>query len=168
MREDGTMKATKWRQTAPMAGHRISKTAVLLAASLATARCSTLPRENSAQRPPPANYAVLLSNVLKNFKGFSGYNNFAISGLRWVHATSGWNWLVCVRYDDHGRQLYYAFFLNDNAIVAQRYDVRTDQCRAQQYLPFNVATGTIEAPAAFGQPAPETGGVPTMPRGPIY
>lgn len=147
---------------------RVSKNAALLAASLAIAHCSTVPPESSAQQAAPANYGVLVSNVLKGFNGFSGYSNFAISGLRWVHTTSGWSWLVCVRYDDRGRQLYYSFFIIDNSIVAARYDVRTDQCRAQQYLPLNAATGAIDAPSASPQPSPGTATAPMLLQGPIY
>lgn len=162
------MKARTWRQRCPTRPHRTTKIAALLTAMLASAQCSTVPLESSAQQAAPANYSALVSTNLKSFKGFSGYSNFAISGLRWVHPTTGWSWLACVRFDDHGRQLYYAFFIKDNLIVAGRYAVRTDQCRAQPYQPLNVASGAIEAPAVATQPAPGTEGGPRMMQGPIY
>ena len=80
-------------------------------------------------RPPPPNYGVLVANTLKGFKDFSSYGNFQISGLRWVHVATGWNWLVCVRYVDHGQRRTYSFFIKDNVVVNGRYDVRTDRMR---------------------------------------
>jgi len=117
--------------------------AALLGASIVLGHCSAVPPENSAQPAAPAGYGALISDVLKKFKDFSGYSNFAISELRWVHAATGWSWLTCVRYDDHGRQRFYSFFIDDNTVVNARYDVRTDQCGAQQYVPFDVTTGAV-------------------------
>lgn len=134
------MKATTWRRAAPI------MTAMLLSA------CSAVPLAGNAAPPAsPANYGVLVGNTLRGFNGYSGYSNFAISAPRWVHAATGWNWLTCVRYDDRGQRRTYAFFMDTNAIVTARYGVLADQCGAQQYLPFDAATGTIAAPA----PVPE-------------
>jgi hypothetical protein len=123
----------------------------LFAASIILANCSTVPAENAAEPPAPPNYGVIVSNTLKGFKDFPSYGNFEISGLRWVHAATGWNWLTCVRYDDHGQRRTYSFFIKDNAVVSGRYDTVTDACAAQKYLPLDVTTGTIRS-AASQQP----------------
>lgn len=129
--------------------------AALFAVSIIPVNCSGVPRENTAEAATPANYGVVVSNVLKSFKDWQTYTNFEISDLRWVHATTGWNWLVCVRYDDHGHRRTYAIFLNDNGVVNQRYDTLIDRCGAQKYLPLDVTTGAIR------QPEPE-------PQSPLY
>jgi hypothetical protein len=147
IREDETMKATKWRRGARLPKRRVSQTVALFAASIALAHCTAVPPEDPTQPVPPENYGALVSTTLKGFKGFPDYRDFGISGLRWVHAASGWNWLTCVRYVDHGQQRFYAFFINGNSVVNARYDVRTDQCAAQQYQPFDAAAGAIRSPA---------------------
>ena len=111
-------------------------------------QCTALTPEDATQPVPPPNYGVLVANVLKTFKGYAAYSNFQISSLRWVHATTGWSWLTCVRYDDRGRSHFYSFFLDDKSVINARYDVRTDQCDAQQYVPFDIATGTVGSPTA--------------------
>ncbi len=151
MREDETMKATKWRPAARLPKCCTSQTAALLAASIVLAHCSAVPPEDPTQPAPPANYGALVSTALKGFKGFADYSNFGISGLRWIHAASGWSWLTCVRYVDHGQQRFYTFFINGNTVVNARYDVRTDQCAAQQYVPFDAAAGTVGSPAPVPQ-----------------
>jgi hypothetical protein len=134
------MKATTWRRAAPVSA------AMLLSA------CSAAPLSGIAAPPAsPANYGVLAGNTLRNFSGYAGYSNFEISTPRWVHAATGWNWLTCVRYYDRGQRRTYAFFIDNDAIIAARYGVLTDGCGAEQYLPFDAATGTVTAPA----PAPQ-------------
>lgn len=132
------------------------------------AQCSAVPLASATQPPPPANYAALVAATLRGIKGFSGYGDFQISGLRWVHSAYGWNWLACVRFADRGRQHFYAFFLDAGAVVASRYDVRTDQCAAQQYAPLDLVTGTIAAPLLAQPQSP--GGPPLSftPQQPIY
>jgi hypothetical protein len=153
MREDATMKATKWRHTARKLKRCEPRTAAVLAASILLAHCSAMPPEDPTQPAPPANYGLLVSTAVKSFKGFADYSNFGISGLRWVHAASGWSWLTCLRYVDHGKQRFYAFFINGNRVVNARYDVRTDQCAAQQYVPFDAAGGAVGSPTpAVQQP----------------
>jgi hypothetical protein len=130
--------------------------ALLLPSSLITvlilfAQCSYVPPQTATMPEPPAHYGALISTALSAFKGFADYRNFQISNLRWVDATTGWGWLACVRFDDHGRERYYSFFIVGNAIVNARYDVRTDQCAAQQYLPFDVTTGTVGTPTPILQ-----------------
>lgn len=145
------MTATTWRHGRQLAG--------LLSAALVLAQCSAVPLTSATQPPPPANYAALVAGTLKGIKGFSGYGDFQISGLRWVHGANGWNWLACVRFADRGRQHFYAFFLNAGGVVSSRYDVRTDQCAAQQYAPLDLATGTIAAPL---QAPPQAAGAPPL------
>lgn len=140
------MKATKWRQAARTPERCGSRTAALLAASILLAQCSAVLPEDPTQPAAPANYGTIVSAAVKSFKGFADYSNFGISGLRWVHAASGWSWLTCLRYVDHGQQRFYAFFINGNTLVNARYDVRTDQCAAQHYVPFDAVTGAVGSP----------------------
>ena len=116
------------------------------------AHCSALPPKNAAAPAAPPKYGALVSDALKKFKEFSLYSNFEISDLRWVHAATGWSWLTCVRYsDDHGHRRVYSFFINDNAVVNARYDILADRCGAQQYVPFDVTTGTVGSPTPVVQ-----------------
>jgi hypothetical protein len=137
------MKARTWRRAARF-------TAV--AAVMLLSACSVVPLTRNAAPPAsPANYGVLAGNALRGFTGYAGYSNFEISAPRWVHAETGWNWLTCVRYRDRGQRRTYAFFFDNGAIVTSRYGVLADGCGAQQYLPFDAATGAVTAPA----PAPQ-------------
>ncbi len=128
------------------------RAAVLSAAVLGIANCSVMPPDDSAQPAMPANYGALVSTALKPYKAFAGYSNFEISGLRWLHVETGWNWLVCLRYDDSGRRRTFSVFIKNGAVVNARYDVLTDRCGDQQYVPFNPATGAI---GAYSQPLVE-------------
>jgi hypothetical protein len=162
------MKAATWRSPGWTAHSGKSPTAAVLAASIMLAQCAAVPVENATQPAPPATYGLLIANQLKTFKGFADYSSFAISGLRWIDTATGWSWLACVRYLDHGRQRYYSFFIKDAAVVNSRYDVRTDQCPAQQYAPFDVATGTVAAAVIPEQPAPGPLSPAMMLQQPIY
>ncbi|MGA8616638.1 MAG: hypothetical protein WB760_34065 [Xanthobacteraceae bacterium] len=115
------------------------------------ANCSAVPLMDSAQPAASPQYGGLVSDALKKFKDYTSYSNFEISGPRWVHATTGWNWLVCVRYNDGGHQRFYSFFIDGNKVVDQRYDIVTDQCGLQQYVPFDATTGTVGSPTPFRQ-----------------
>lgn len=114
--------------------------------------CSTVALENSAEPALPEGYAVQISEVLKSFNGSKNFTNAEISDLRWVHISTGWNWLICVRYDDQGHRRIYSFFIKDKAIANFRADVVTDGCAARQYTPFDMATGTIRPAATESQP----------------
>jgi hypothetical protein len=150
------MKATTWRRAA------------LVTAATLLAACSAVPlSQTAAPAAAPANYGVLVANVLRAFNGYAGYSNFEISPPRWVHATTGWNWLTCVRFADRGQRRTYVFFMDDNAVVTSRYGVLTDQCGAQQYWPFDPATGAVTAPAPAPVPQQPTWPAPT-PNQPIY
>lgn len=162
------MTATTWRRGRGTANTGL-QFAALLSAALALAQCSAVPLENATQPPPPANYGALAASTLRGIKGFAGYSDFQISGLRWAHTASGWNWLACVRFVDRGRQRFYTFFLDAGGVIGSRYDVRTDQCAAQQYAPLDLPTGTIAAPL-MAQPQ-GGGGAPPLsfnPQQPIY
>lgn len=148
------MKATTWRRAAPV-------TAALLLSA-----CSAVPLTGNAAPPAtPANYGVLVGGTLRGFNGYAAYSNFEISGPRWVHVSTGWNWLTCVRYYDRGQRRTYVFFIDNGAVVASRYGVLSDQCGSQQYLPLDAATGTVTAPT----PAPlETASPMSILQQPIY
>jgi hypothetical protein len=123
----------------------------LFAASILFAGCSAVPLQNSAEPANPPPYGTLVADALKKFKDYMNYSNFQISTARWVHAPTGWNWLVCVRYNDGGHERLYSFFIDSNAVVNQRYDIVTDQCAMQQYVPFDATTGTIGSPTPIRQ-----------------
>jgi len=137
------MKATTWRQPRRPARSSAVWAAALLAAGAILAQCGVALPQEATQPVPPANYGALIVKALKAFKNLASYSNFQISPLRWVHAETGWNWLTCLRYDDHSATRFYSFFIAGDSIVNERYDVRTDQCTAQQYAPFDVTTGTV-------------------------
>ena len=127
--------------------------AVVFALAIMLAQCSSVPaRENPTEPAAPANYGKVIADALKKFKDFSSYSNFQISNLRWVdEATIGWSWLICVRYDDRGITRFYSFFLESDKVANARYDVRTDRCPTQQYVPFDVRTGTAGMPTPPAQ-----------------
>jgi hypothetical protein len=148
------MKATTWRRLRAKQAHARScvlRVAALLGATVILAQCAAVPPDDPAQPVPPADYGKIAADALKKFKDFSGYTDFQISAPRWVHAATGWSWLTCVRYNDRGRRVFYSFFIDNNAIVNARYDVRTDQCTAQQYVPLDVNSGTIGSPGSIVQ-----------------
>ncbi len=150
------MKATTWRGAA------------LVTAAMLLAACSALPlSENAVPAAAPANYGVLAGNALRTFKDYPGYSNFEISTPRWVHAATGWNWLTCVRYFERGQRRTYVFFMASGAVVNSRYGVVTDRCGAQQYWPFDPATGAVTAPPPAPVPQQPTWPAPTLQR-PIY
>jgi hypothetical protein len=125
--------------------------AALFAALIVLAGCSAVPLMDSAQTAAPPQYGAIVADALRKFTGYAAYSNFEISGPRWVHATTGWSWLVCVRYNDGGHPRFYSFFIDGNKVVNQRYDIVTDQCGLQPYVPFDATTGTIGSPTPFQQ-----------------
>jgi hypothetical protein len=125
--------------------------AALLAACALLEQCSTVPVESTAAPSPPSNYGALASNTVKGFQPFTTYSDFEISAPRWVHAETGWNWLVCLRYEDRRQRRYYAIFIQGDSVVNSRYDILTDRCGAQQYVPFDLMTGTIKSPPPVPQ-----------------
>jgi len=123
----------------------------LFAGLIMLAHCSAVPLQDAAEPAAAPPYGTLVSDALKKFKDYANYSSFEISGARWVHALSGWNWLICVRYNDGRHQRVYSFFIEGNKIVNQRYDIVTDQCGLQQYVPFDATTGTIGSPTPIRQ-----------------
>ena len=132
----------------PVAG----RAAPLLALSI-VAGCSnmTLPKEAMPATGADPSY-TRIANYLKNrMKDIAAYDSFEISDPRWVHSTNGWNWLVCVRFQDRGHRRTYAFFFTDEQIVDSRYAVQTDACDAQTYSPFDLTTGARRSTAISDQ-----------------
>jgi hypothetical protein len=83
----------------------------------------------------------------------ASFENFEISGLRWVHGLKGWSWLACVHFVDRGHLRTYALFLENDAVIDGRYAVQADSCGSQSYTPFNVVTGVLGQPTPPRQPA---------------
>jgi hypothetical protein len=89
---------------------------------------------------PDPSYRDIVANHLKStFKQYFFYDAFEISDPRWVHSFKGWNWLICVRFED---KRTYTFFLDGNNIVDARYAVQTDQCGTQAYGVFEQMGGS--------------------------
>jgi hypothetical protein len=149
MRDNATMKATTWQRACRALRSPALPVVALLTAATLLAQCAVALPEDVAQLAPPANYGALIANSLKSFKNLTSYGNFQISPPRWVHVETGWNWLACLRYDDQGVTRFYSFFIDGDKIVNARYDVRTDRCPAQQYVPFDITTGTVGVPTQF-------------------
>jgi hypothetical protein len=103
-----------------------------------------------AQPPFVSLAATHLQSVLKDR---ASYDDFEISGLRWVHSITGWSWLACVHFHDHGHLRTYALFIQGNAVVDGRFAVETDACEAQTYTQFDVVAGVLGRPTAPVQPA---------------
>jgi hypothetical protein len=124
--------------------------ALLLAAAALSgflAGCSGLAETNpdiAATGPDPSSREVIATHLKAVFKNYASYRSFEISDPRWVHSIKGWNWLTCVRFQDHGHMRIYALFLNANKIVDDRYAVQTDNCDTQAYFPFERMQGGLE------------------------
>jgi hypothetical protein len=117
--------------------------------------CSELALPSEAG-PPPAEppYASLAAKYFQSaFKDRTAYDDFEISGLRWVHSIKGWGWLACVHFLDHGHRRTYALLIQDNVVADGRYAVETDTCEAQSFTQFDVATGVLGRPTTPAQPA---------------
>ena len=111
------------------------------------------PSETAPSVQPP--YALLASRYLASVVADrSAYEDFEISGLRWVHSLKGWSWLACVHFTDRGHVRTYAVFIQNDAVVDGRYAVETDACGAQTYTPFDVVTGMVGRPTAPRQLPP--------------
>ena len=110
------------------------------------------PSEAPPEVQPP--YASITSQYLAaNMQDWAFiYEDFEISGLRWVHSFKGWSWLACVHFTDHGRLRTYAIFIQNNAVVDGRYAVQTDACGSQTYTPFDMVSGALGRPTITGLP----------------
>jgi hypothetical protein len=124
--------------------------ALLLAAiglAGALAGCSGLAATNEdvPSTSPALSFRELIAGHLKKtFKSYSSYDSFEISDPRWVHSIKGWNWLACVRFQDHGHLRFYAVFFNGDKIIDDRYAVQTDNCDTQAYVPFERMQGGLD------------------------
>jgi hypothetical protein len=114
------------------------------------AQSGETPAPTGTQPPFVSLAATHLQSVLKDR---ASYDDFEISGLRWVHSITGWSWLACVHFHDHGHLRTYALFIQGNAVVDGRFAVETDACEAQTYTQFDVVTGVLGRPTAPVQPA---------------
>jgi hypothetical protein len=91
-----------------------------LAAVLILAGCSPTLLSDPSPPPEPAYRANVASYFRGSFKGMkpsateaSPYSEFEISGARWIHARTGWNWLVCARFKEKGNDRTYAFYIKE-------------------------------------------------------
>jgi len=119
--------------------------ALLLCLTASLTACSGLaaPNEEAPPAPPVPNYRQLVAEKLRAaFRDYVAYDNFQIAEPRWVHSMRGWSWLICVRFEDHGRPRNYALYLQSDKFVDNRYAVESDGCNVQAYAPFELmATG---------------------------
>jgi hypothetical protein len=123
----------------------VAWTALLLLAAAALAGCSGLASTNEetpAIGPDPASNKIVANYLNTTFKDRTLYNAFEISDFRWVHTIKGWNWLTCIRFQDHGHPRIYAIFIKGGAIVDSRYAVQTDGCDTSNYIPFDLMAAT--------------------------
>jgi hypothetical protein len=124
-----------------------TRAALALLAAAILAGCSGLAATNEeapASGPDPSYRDVIASRLKAAFKErASSYDSFEISEPRWVHWYRGWNWLTCVRFQDHGHRRTYALFFNATAVVDDRYAVQTDDCDRQDYAPFEKMGGRM-------------------------
>ena len=123
---------------------------------LASSGCTQIAQPSEAATPPleqPAYAAVAAKYLSSTMANRDTFENFEISGLRWVHGLKGWSWLACVHFVDRGHLRTYALFIENDAVIDGRYAVQSDSCAAQSYTPFDVVTGVLGRPTAPRQPA---------------
>jgi hypothetical protein len=148
------LSVTQLRNSSGLVQHA-AHAALLLALTLLPA-CSgiALPQEEPpAAGVDPAYTKLVADHIRATFKNYASYEAYEISGTRWVHGLRGWNWLSCVRFQDHGRYRTYAVFSKDGAVVDSRYSVRTDECELQAYAPFDALSGGVRS-MSFGASGP--------------
>lgn len=113
--------------------------------------------QTSEAAAPPAEQPAYATLAAKYFSSTmadrTSFENFEISGLRWVHALKGWSWLACVHFMDHGRLRTYALFIQNDDVIDGRYAVQSDSCGSQSYTPFDLVTGVLGRPTAPRLPA---------------
>jgi|SRR5689334_23256573 len=131
---------------------RCAFSAVML---LASSACTQIAQSEMATPPAdqPAYAAIAAKYLASSMADRAAFENFEISGLRWVHALKGWSWLACVHFADHGHRRTYALFMQNDAVVEARYAVQSDSCGSQSYTPFDIVTGVLGRPTAPQQPA---------------
>jgi hypothetical protein len=130
--------------------------ALLALILLASPGCTQIAQPSEAATPPaeqPAYASVAAKYFSSTMADRTSFENFEISGLRWVHGFKGWSWLACVHFVDHGHLRTYALFIQNEAVIDGRYAVQSDSCGLQAYTPFDVVTGVLGRPTAPQQPA---------------
>ena len=116
--------------------------AAALSASLSGCSGLAAPTDDMpAAGPDPSFRDMIAAHLKKTFKNYSGYDSFEISDPRWVRSMKGWNWLSCIRFQDHGHVRIYSVFFNSGKIVDDRYAVQTDGCATETYSPFERMSG---------------------------
>ncbi len=129
--------------------------AVLALMVSASPGCTQIAQPSEAAAPPPEQpaYAALAAKYLTStMTDRAAFEDFEISGLRWVHGLKGWSWLACVHFVDHSHLRTYALFMQNDAVIDGRYAVQADSCGAQSYTPFDIVTGVLGRPTAPRQP----------------
>ena len=129
--------------------------ALLALMLLASPGCTQIAQPSEVAAPPeqPAYASVAAKYFTSTMADRTSFENFEISGLRWVHGLKGWSWLACVHFVDHGHLRTYALFMQNDAVIDGRYAVQSDSCGLQAYTPFDVVTGVLGRPTAPRQPA---------------
>ncbi len=129
-------------QDAPVRKSATCALLFLLAAALAA--CSGLAASNEESSPVlDPNYKQLVAERLRSeFKDYASYDQYQIAEPRRVRATSGWSWVICVRFQDRNRPRSHALYLQSSTINTSRYAVETDGCDGQAYVPFELMTGS--------------------------
>ena len=121
---------------------------------LGSSACTQIAQPSEAAPAEQPAYAAIAAKYLAaNMADRASFENFEISGLRWVHALKGWSWLACVHFVDHGHRRTYALFMQNDAVVDARYAVQSDSCGSQSYTPFDIVTGVLGRPTSPQQPA---------------
>jgi hypothetical protein len=118
--------------------------------------CVQIAQTSEAAAPPaeqPAYAALAAKYFSSTMADRAAFENFEISGLRWVHALKGWSWLACVHFADHGRLRTYALFIQNEDVIDGRYAVQSDSCGSQSYTPFDLVTGVLGRRTAPHLPA---------------
>jgi hypothetical protein len=126
----------------------------LMLVLIALPACSELAQPSEARPPdaPPPHAALAAKHLQSVLKDRAAYEGFEISGLRWVHSVTGWDWLACVHFRDRGHLRTYALFIQSNVVIDGRYAVETDACESQTYQPFDLVTGLLGRPTTPVQP----------------
>jgi hypothetical protein len=125
------------RWSMPRAAYALLALAALLGLLQGCGGLAATNEEVPATGPNLSYRETVAAHLKKVFKNLSTYDSFEISDPRWVHSTTGWNWLTCVRFQDRGHLRTYALYLNGDKIVDDRFAVQTDNCEAQTYSPFD-------------------------------
>jgi hypothetical protein len=123
---------------------------------LASPGCTQIAQPSEAATPPaeqPAYAAIAAKYFSSTMADRVSFENFEISGLRWVHGLKGWSWLACVHFVDRGHLRTYALFMQNDTVIDGRYAVQSDTCGSQSYTPFDIVTGVLGRPTAPRQPA---------------